>query len=125
MHRLRLLPRLGSISWLLIASLLWSQMAVAGHAADCPPAQPPSLISDDCHHGGTDTGAHDSTLCAEHCGAEYSADSVRIPPLVALPPSWELRLPAQRLAYAMPALLWRSDPSRHGPTGHPAAVLLL
>ncbi len=127
MHRLRLHRRLGAISWLLIAALLWSQMAVAVHAAGCLPEQLPSLVSEDCHDSGagSEAQAHDSTLCAEHCGADYSADSVRIPPLVALPPSWELRLPAQQLCCAMPAPVWRSDPDQHGPTGHPAAVLLI
>jgi len=115
------------IIWIAILGLLWSQFALAVHAIDCEPANAAKAASSQtkCHDGDD---SHVDATCENHCGADYSADSKRLPPLDSQSPqhafAWLTltQLPvmrAQRLPLPLDFRYW------HGPTGHPAAVLLI
>jgi len=113
-------------------ALLWSQTALAWHALCAMPVSPPvvqaSAHSADCH-AQVSTAADDAALCDAHCDqGTPSPDTARIP----LPPALPALVPA--LAAALPVLhaaasrRWVDSPppaSRHRPTPHPAALLLI
>lgn len=124
-HRLR-----ARVSLLAISALLWSQMLLALHAGCLlPPAQvhPAAAVVE--HEDCAETGAAtELVVCASHCSrGEASSDASRVPPVPLLAPMLApLMVEVLDLRPAgETGLPRRAHVRRHGPTLHPASVLLI
>ena len=120
------------LSIIMIVAMLWSQVALAGHAlcsmaamASAAITAVPTAAGHGCEHP---TPVNESTLCNAHCSqGEQSNDVGRVPPVPALAPASATGFPAigildTKLAPCVelpPPLSW------HRPTGHPASLLLI
>lgn len=113
-----------------ILALLWSQFALAGHpAASVAFAAVDTVTPAELQHGCQHPAPADSsTVCTAHCTqGDQSRDASRIPPVPALLPD-----PVYALAWiAAPVdgtAIYRATPlvvGWHGPTLHPASILLI
>ena len=132
MLRLRLRQRV-RIALIAIAALLWSQLALAGHA-DClmiAPGVPAEVAA--AHHGCEgQMPTPEQPMCDAHCShGDATAESARIPPL---PPMLGAP-PVPRISVAAIAKVTEHRPecrfglpppvSWHRPTAHPASLLLI
>src|SRR5690606_20982583 len=117
-----------------VLALAWSQFALAIHpeclAAPALTAHA-SVAATHVHCAGQEP-AVEVPLCAEHCDPEQvSPDSARIPPVQPLPGVSEAPWTAAFATFDGPTGVERtriaaSPPfSLHGPTAHPAALLLI
>ncbi|PBS12632.1 hypothetical protein CMZ82_08585 [Lysobacteraceae bacterium NML93-0792] len=122
-----------------MAALLWSQFALAGHGGCLDLPGTPTAVgaaADTFHEHGHGCDAElpssDKTLCVAHCSeGSISADSGRIPPV---PPliigalfSWFVIAEAADSGPGVTST-WVDSPPRpawHGPTAHPASLLLI
>ncbi|MGV8939942.1 MAG: hypothetical protein ACOH1P_00175 [Lysobacter sp.] len=113
-----------------IVALLWSQLALAGHPASSMAfaaldAGATTGLQHGCQHPAS---VDDETVCVAHCTqGDQSRDASRVPPV---PDS--LPAPLYSLAWiAAPAdstVIYRATPlvvAWHGPTLHPASILLI
>lgn len=122
------------IALVAVAALLWSQVALAGHAgclrmlAHAAPAEVAAMD----HDCGANMPAPDQPVCAAHCSqGDASPESGRIPPvppMLAAPaiPFISIVVIAHGVDSGVPARNdWSPPPSWHRPTAHPAALLLI
>ncbi len=121
-----------------MTALLWSQVALAGHAGCLDAAGNPTIPGamgahhDHDHGHDCDPAPAGDALCTAHCTeGDISADSARIPPV---PPlligTWLPWFAVAEVVHGVPAVtsLWVDSPPRsawHRPTAHPAALLLI
>lgn len=122
------------IALLAIVALLWSQLALAGHA-DCFAAlgaDAPAEVAG--VHAGCEDQAPSSMqpVCAAHCShGDATAESGRIPPvppMLAAPaiPLVSIAVIASGIDGGVPLRVDSPPPlSWHRPTAHPAALLLI
>jgi hypothetical protein len=115
---------------LTIIALLWSQWVLASHGG-CLPSYPDGQTAPTatqgthCDEAAPDT---DKSLCKLHCGrADLQSDTA---PTLSVPPlavDWRIEwsVPALTRSYAICAFDRGPLPSLHGPTAHPASVLLI
>ena len=120
------LRRVRCLTWLAILGMLWSQMALAMHSAGCDSSSGvATTVKHGCHG---DSGHSVDPTCENHCASAYSADVKRLPVFAALPPetfspwSHEWQPPKLVLPDRFPAI---AASRCHGPTGHPASILLI
>lgn len=119
-----------------MTALLWSQVALAGHAgcldaAGNPPV-PGAMGVHQGHGHDCDPAPAGAALCTAHCSeGDLSADSARVPPV---PPllagAWLPWFTVAEVVDDVPVVTsaWVDSPPRsgwHRPTAHPAALLLI
>lgn len=123
-----------------MATLLWSQFALAGHGGCLDMLGPSTAVAAAAesprhsHSHGCDAElpSADKPLCAAHCTeGDVSTDSGRIPPV---PPlfagAWLPWFAVVNIADGVPVAtsIWVDSPPRpawNRPTAHPAALLLI
>ena len=126
MRRLRLRRQRIALIGLLLCSLLWTQLVVAAHSVHCQPAA--STTSSPCHGDAGKALADDQAdaACQAHCQFDASGDGTRLLLPPPLPPAATAPTVCQRILLPVratwPAALPRDH---HGPTGHPASILLI
>ena len=113
---------------LIVLSLLWSQFALAIHGAHCSgPASAMASAEANAHHGKSCESDTDRATCAKHCG-EPQSDQVsglaKLPFVPALVPSSVVTLACMAASERAFAPTTRTA-VHHGPTGHPAPILLI
>lgn len=124
------------VSILVIVALLWTQIVVAAHGlcASNAPAGTCNIELVAAHEGVADDAVAeaDDTMdagCSVHCSKdESSSDVSRIMPLPAMLPmafGWADLYPLMVIDSSAHADALASTSGSHGPTGHPAAVLLI
>jgi hypothetical protein len=113
---------------LIVLSLLWSQFALAMHGAHCSgPASAMVSAEANAHHGKSCESDTDRVACGKHCG-EPQSDQVpglaKLPFVPAAVPSSFATMVSWATAEWAVAPITRAE-VRHGPTGHPAPILLI
>jgi hypothetical protein len=118
------------ISLLTIVTLLWSQLALASHGASLPGdvgwlTAPTTTQGRHCGEAALDA---DTSLCKLHCSrADLQSDTA---PTLSVPPlavDWRIEWSVFAItrSYDICATDSGPSPSLHGPTAHPASVLLI
>mgnify|MGYP001282534970 CR=1 FL=1 len=113
---------------LIVMSLLWSQFAFALHGVHCAGVATAAAGVQGCsHQSDTSVPSESRSLCAKHCGEAQSDQTpglAKLPALGAVLPEVILSVVASSIALSkMEAPT--STAAHHGPTGHPARILLI
>nr|WP_281719862.1 hypothetical protein [Nitrosomonas nitrosa] len=116
------------VMMLIVLSLLWSQFAMALHGSHCSGAITPAVSAEaHAHHGKSCESVTDRATCSKHCG-EPQSDQVsglaKLPFVPALVPSSVVTLACMAASERAFAPTTRTA-VHHGPTGHPAPILLI
>jgi len=120
-RRRRCLHRLALFAML---AVLWAQSAAAAHGPVC-------LVASTTHVDCVDrepAHPHDASSCDAHCHGEQRSETARLPLLAALPAFVVFPLRSEATlgrAHDDPGHSAGGPGARHGPTTHPAAVLLI